>query len=218
MPVCQGTAGTMVGGSRRGALIHTPPWVPQGQEAREQGRDGGPLLSPAVYMEERGCPEEGPGQATIWSSRRGDGLLTPWWPLTGDSRRPRASSLLKEHVVLRGGHCQREIRLGQPAQLSQASSGTSTPTTPIPDFPLARGQEMHKASNDSKGQAGGRGRGSQLTMRNVAPSSTAFTLTSRSSGNCRPKSSASVKASRTRPPHCLLMRPTLRDSSRVFTC
>lgn len=55
-------------------------------------------------------------------------------------------------------------------------------------------------------------------MRNVAPSSTAFTFTSRSSGNCKPKSSASVRASCSSPPHCLLMRPTLRDSSRVFTC
>lgn len=59
---------------------------------------------------------------------------------------------------------------------------------------------------------------SLLTMRKVAPSSTAFTLTSRSSGNCRPKSSASVRASRSSPPHCLLIRPTLRDSSGVFTC
>lgn len=52
-----------------------------------------------------------------------------------------------------------------------------------------------------------------LTIRKQAPRSTAFIFTSRSRGNLIPKLSASVKASWTKPVHCLLMQPTAADSS-----
>lgn len=54
-----------------------------------------------------------------------------------------------------------------------------------------------------------------LTMRKHAPIITAFILTSRSMGNWMPKLSESVKASRRRPVHCLLIFPILLVSSMV---
>lgn len=102
------------------------------------------------------------------------------------------------------------------AQLLRLSSGPATHhTCPYPSKGSRNGRTFQITRSEKQE---GKGRDTRLTMRNVAPSSTAFTLTSRSTGNWRPKSSASVRASRSSPPHCLLMRPTLRDSSLVFTC
>lgn len=55
----------------------------------------------------------------------------------------------------------------------------------------------------------------RLTMRKHAPIITAFILTSRSMGNWMPKLSVSVKTSRRRPAHCLLILPILLISSMV---
>lgn len=52
------------------------------------------------------------------------------------------------------------------------------------------------------------------SMRKQAPSITAFIFTSRSRGNWIPKLSASVKASLTKPDHCLEILPTTDSSSR----
>lgn len=51
----------------------------------------------------------------------------------------------------------------------------------------------------------------------MTPYITGFTLMSSSTENCRPKSSASVRASWSNRPYCLLMQLTLQDSSLVFT-
>lgn len=56
-----------------------------------------------------------------------------------------------------------------------------------------------------------------LTMRKVAPNSTAFMRTSKSSGNVIPKKSASVKISRAMPDHCLEIFPTF-SPVRETTC
>lgn len=50
----------------------------------------------------------------------------------------------------------------------------------------------------------------------MAPYITAFALT-RSIGNCKPKSSESVRASWSNRPYCLRIPPTLQGSSLVFT-
>lgn len=59
---------------------------------------------------------------------------------------------------------------------------------------------------------------SSLTMRKHAPIITAFIFTSKSRGNWIPKLSASVKASRRSPVHCLLIFPILLTSSMVRIC
>lgn len=53
-------------------------------------------------------------------------------------------------------------------------------------------------------------------MRNVAPSSTAFMRTSKSSGKVMPKKSASVKTSRARPDHCFDIFPTFAPVSETI--
>lgn len=57
-----------------------------------------------------------------------------------------------------------------------------------------------------------------LTIRKQAPKSTAFILTSMSSGNWMPKLSVSVKTSFRMPLHCLLMRPMGLSLSFPFSC
>lgn len=68
------------------------------------------LISPLQCIPRKGLLQEGKSKAgdhlKFWLR---DGLLILRWLLTGDSRGSSTSSLLKEHIILRKGHCQWEI-------------------------------------------------------------------------------------------------------------